>query len=44
MNTSDIVAAAVTLFFVMDPLGNIPLFNALLSRFDPRRRAIIVAR
>jgi multiple antibiotic resistance protein len=44
VNTSDIVAAAVTLFFVMDPLGNIPLFNALLSRFDPRRRAIIVAR
>jgi multiple antibiotic resistance protein len=44
MNSPDIAAAAVTLFFVMDPLGNIPLFNVLLSRFDPRRRARIVAR
>jgi multiple antibiotic resistance protein len=44
VNTPDIAAAAVTLFFVMDPLGNIPLFNALLSRFEARRRAIIVAR
>ena len=34
MNWSDIAAAAATLFFVMDPLGNIPVFNAVLSRFD----------
>ena len=44
MNSPDIAAAAVTLFFVMDPLGNIPLFNSLLARFDARRRAVIVAR
>lgn len=44
MNAPDIAAAAVTLFFIMDPLGNIPLFNAVLSRFDPARRARIVAR
>ena len=37
MNWSDIAAAAATLFFVMDPLGNIPVFNAVLSRFPPRR-------
>lgn len=41
---SDIAAAAATLFFVMDPLGNIPVFNAVLSRFSPQRRAQITAR
>jgi MarC family membrane protein len=44
MNSPNIAAAAVTLFFIMDPLGNIPLFNSLLSRFEARRRATIVAR
>jgi multiple antibiotic resistance protein len=41
---SDIAAAAATLFFVMDPLGNIAIFNGVLSRFPPRRRAQITAR
>jgi multiple antibiotic resistance protein len=41
---SDVAAAAATLFFVMDPLGNIPVFNAVLSRFSPQRRAQITAR
>jgi multiple antibiotic resistance protein len=44
MNWSDIAAAAATLFFVMDPLGNIPVFNAVLSRFSPQQRAEITAR
>ena len=44
MNWSDIAAAAATLFFVMDPIGNIPVFNTVLSRFEPRRRAQITAR
>jgi multiple antibiotic resistance protein len=44
MNYADIMAVAVTLFFVMDPLGNIPIFNAVLSRFDPVTRSRIVAR
>ena len=44
MNWSDIAAAAATLFFVMDPLGNIAIFNAVLSRFTPRQRAQITAR
>mgnify|MGYP001815046116 FL=1 len=35
---------AVTLFFIMDPLGNVPVFNAVLSSFDARKRTIIVAR
>jgi len=44
MFSADIVSVAAALFFVMDPLGNIPLFNAVLSRFEPRRRARIMAR
>lgn len=44
MNWQEIIAAGATLFFVMDPLGNIPVFNAVLARFDDKRRSIIVAR
>ena len=44
MNWSDIAAASATLFFVMDPLGNMPVFNAVLSRFSARRRMQITAR
>ena len=40
----EIAAVAVTLFFVMDPLGNLPVFNAILARFDTRQRIRIVAR
>lgn len=44
MNWNDIASAAVTLFLIMDPLGNVPVFNAVLSNFDRRRRMVIVAR
>lgn len=44
MNWTDIASVAVTLFFIMDPLGNVPVFNAVLSSFDARKRTIIVAR
>lgn len=44
MNWNDIAVAAVTLFLIMDPLGNMPVFNAVLSRVDPARRPAIVAR
>jgi multiple antibiotic resistance protein len=44
MNWHDIAAAAVTLFFIMDPLGNVPVFNAVLVRCDSARRTVIVAR
>jgi multiple antibiotic resistance protein len=44
MISADVAAAAATLFFVMDPLGNMPIFNAVLSRFPPQRRALITAR
>ena len=44
MNWPDVAAVAVTLFFVMDPLGNIPAFNAILARFGTKQRSLIVAR
>lgn len=44
MNWSDIASAAVTLFLIIDPLGNVPVFNAVLSRLDRRRRSLVVAR
>lgn len=44
MNWNEIASAALTLFFIMDPLGNVPVFNAILSKFDRSRRARVVAR
>lgn len=44
LDWSAIAAAAATLFFVMDPLGNIPIFNSVLARFDTATRRRIVAR
>jgi multiple antibiotic resistance protein len=39
-----LISAAVLLFFVMDPLGNVPLFLATLRAVDPARRKAIVRR
>jgi multiple antibiotic resistance protein len=39
-----IVSAALLLFLVMDPLGNIPFFLSALSRVDPRRQRTVVVR
>lgn len=44
LNWNDIASVAVTLFLIMDPLGNAPVINAVLARIDERRRARIVAR
>ncbi len=33
-----------TLFFVLDPFGNVPLFNSLLKSLPPQRRARVIAR
>jgi multiple antibiotic resistance protein len=35
---------ALVLFFVMDPLGNLPVFSSVLERVDPKRRRIVLAR
>lgn len=37
-------SAALILLFVMDPLGNIPLFLTLLKNVEERRRRIIIVR
>ncbi|GAA4354487.1 YhgN family NAAT transporter [Kangiella marina] len=44
MNWADIATAAVTLFLIMDPLGNVPVFNAVLSNLEPNRRVKVLAR
>ena len=44
MNWSQILSTAVTLFLVLDSLGNIPIFNAILSKVEPSRRCRVIAR
>lgn len=39
-----ILSAAVVLFFVMDPLGNVPIFISVLDSVDKRRRRIVLFR
>ncbi|MGB7069406.1 MAG: MarC family protein [Pyrinomonadaceae bacterium] len=39
-----ILSAAILLFLVMDPLGNIPLFMTALKKVDPSRQQIVVVR
>ena len=41
---TEIISAALVLFFVMDPLGNIPLFTSILSRLPKERRRKVLAR
>ena len=40
----EIYTAAITLFLVMDPLGNIPVFLSILKNVDEKRRRAILAR
>lgn len=40
----DTLAVAVTLFLIMDPLGNIPVFMSVLKQVEPKRRYIIIVR
>jgi multiple antibiotic resistance protein len=39
-----ILSAALLLFLILDPLGNIPVFLSLLRGIPPRRQRIILAR
>lgn len=38
------LSAAVMLFLIMDPMGNLPIFTALLKHIDKKRRRIILIR
>lgn len=40
----DILSAVLTLFLVMDPLGNIPLFLSALKTVTPERRRLVLVR
>ncbi|MGB0664610.1 MAG: YhgN family NAAT transporter [Pontibacterium sp.] len=43
MNWAEIASAAVTLFLIMDPFGNAPVFNSVLCRLEEgRRRAVMI--
>ncbi|WP_100644357.1 YhgN family NAAT transporter [Alteromonas facilis] len=40
----DTLSAAVMLFLIMDPLGNLPIFTSVLKGIDPARRRIVLVR
>ena len=40
----DILSAVITLFLIMDPLGNIPLFLSALKTVSPARRQRVLVR
>jgi small neutral amino acid transporter SnatA (MarC family) len=40
----DVLSAVVTLFLVMDPLGNVPLFLSVLKTVPPPRRRRVLVR
>ncbi|WP_371187561.1 YhgN family NAAT transporter [Thalassotalea maritima] len=40
----DILTAAVTLFLIMDPLGNLPIFISVLKGIDEKRQRLILIR
>ncbi|MGH7696504.1 MAG: MarC family protein [Gemmatimonadaceae bacterium] len=39
-----LLSAAVLMFFVMDPLGNVPFFLAALRSVEPARQRFVIAR
>ncbi|MGN6151508.1 MAG: MarC family protein [Lysobacteraceae bacterium] len=39
-----IASAALLLFLILDPLGNIPVFLGLLRRLPPRRQRVVLGR
>lgn len=39
-----ILTSTLTLFFIMDPLGNVPVFLSVLKDYPPERRRKILAR
>jgi multiple antibiotic resistance protein len=41
---NDLTAAVITLFLIMDPLGNIPIFLSVLKSVTPERRRKVVVR
>jgi len=42
--SNTVLSAAMVLFLVMDPLGNLPLFLTLLKDYSKKRRTVIIIR
>jgi MarC family membrane protein len=42
--TNEIVSATVVLLLVIDPVGNVPVVNAMLADLSPSRRRIVILR
>lgn len=40
----DTWSAAITLFLIMDPLGNLPVFMSVLKTIEPKRRRFVLIR
>lgn len=40
----DLFSAVVTLFLIMDPIGNVPLFLSILKTVAPERRRLVLVR
>jgi multiple antibiotic resistance protein len=40
----DLFSAVTTLFLIMDPLGNVPVFLSVLKELPPERRRIVLVR
>src|SRR6056300_1913982 len=40
----DTLSAAIMLFLIMDPLGNLPIVMSVLKPFEPKKRLFILAR
>lgn len=40
----DTFSAAVMLFLIMDPMGNLPVFTSILKHVEKKRRRIILIR
>ena len=43
-DTVDLLSIVVTLFLIMDPLGNIPVFLSVLKQVAPERRRVVLVR
>lgn len=44
MNWTDFISLSISLFFLMDPLGNLPLYIATLKGLDSKKQKQIIAR
>ncbi|MGL5161347.1 MAG: MarC family protein, partial [Plesiomonas shigelloides] len=40
----EMMSAAVLLFLIMDPLGNLPVFMSVLRHLEPKRRRFVLLR